>query len=37
MALEQAGFGGITVCGGHQQARVPRQGDQFITFEATRS
>jgi SAM-dependent methyltransferase len=37
MALGQTGFSGITISGGHQHARAPRQGDQFITFEATRS
>jgi hypothetical protein len=37
MALQQSGFGEITVSGGHRHARAPQTGDQLVTFEAART
>lgn len=37
MALEAAGFEGVTVTGGYDRARGPRQSDRVWTFEAVRS
>jgi SAM-dependent methyltransferase len=36
MALDETGFGSVTVSGGHQQSRPPQPGDRFVTFEAIR-
>jgi len=34
LALEAAGFGAVTVCGGYDRSRGPRQADRVWTFEA---
>ncbi len=34
MALEAAGFGGVTVAGGYDRGRGPRPADRVWTFEA---
>ena len=34
LALEAAGFGAVTVCGGYDRRRGPRDGDRVWTFEA---
>ncbi|WP_296596908.1 bifunctional 2-polyprenyl-6-hydroxyphenol methylase/3-demethylubiquinol 3-O-methyltransferase UbiG [Phenylobacterium sp.] len=34
LALEAAGFGEVTVCGGYDRSRGPRQSDRVWTFEA---
>ena len=36
LALEAAGFGGVTVCGGYDRRRGPRESDRVWTFEAVR-
>jgi SAM-dependent methyltransferase len=36
LALEAAGFEGVTVCGGYDRTRGPRQADRVWTFEARR-
>jgi SAM-dependent methyltransferase len=35
LALEAAGFTGVTVCGGYDRRRGPREADRVWTFEAT--
>lgn len=37
LALEAAGFSGISVCGGYDRRRGPREGDRVWTFEAVRT
>jgi SAM-dependent methyltransferase len=34
LALEAAGFGDVTVCGGYDRSRAPRPADRVWTFEA---
>lgn len=36
LALEAAGFADVTVCGGYDRRRGPRDGDRVWTFEAVR-
>jgi SAM-dependent methyltransferase len=36
LALEAAGFSGVTVCGGYDRRRGPRESDRVWTFEAVR-
>ena len=36
LALAAAGFGGVTVCGGYDRRRGPREADRVWTFEAVR-
>src|SRR5688572_10915252 len=36
LALEAAGFGSVTVCGGYDRRRGPREADRVWTFEAVR-
>lgn len=36
LALEAAGFSAVTVCGGYDRRRGPRDGDRVWTFEAVR-
>lgn len=37
LALEAAGFGGVSVCGGYERGREPRPRDRVWTFEAVRA
>lgn len=37
LALEAAVFSGVTVCGGYDRRRGPREGDRVWTFEAVKS
>ena len=36
LALEAGGFGGVTVCGGYDRRRGPREADRVWTFEAVK-
>ena len=36
LALETAGFGDVTVCGGYDRSRGPGPADRVLTFEAAR-
>jgi len=36
LALESAGFADVTVCGGYDRCRAPRESDRVWTFEAVR-